>query len=42
MHRWQIMANGTGMQKFSGVYSRSFENVTGNQTAYVLNVNVTA
>jgi inhibitor of cysteine peptidase len=42
MHMWQIQANGTGMQKFSGVYARSFENLTGNETTYVLNVNVTA
>ncbi|MGA9139803.1 MAG: protease inhibitor I42 family protein [Methanocella sp.] len=42
LHMWQIQANGTGMQTFSGVYKRSFENVTGNQTAYILKVNVTA
>lgn len=37
---WVILANDTGDQKFSASYRRSWEPVTGNETAFVVNVNV--
>ncbi len=42
LHVWQIEADGTGDQKFSAIYKRLQEPPTGNETTYVLNVNVTA
>ena len=39
-HTWIILAKDTGVQKFSGVYRRSWEPVTGNETAYSVNINV--
>jgi inhibitor of cysteine peptidase len=42
LREWQVMANGTGDQQFSAVYKRSWEPTFGNETAYVLNVTVTA
>jgi predicted secreted protein/putative hemolysin len=37
---WVIVANDLGTQKFSAVYKRSWEPVTGNETAYSVNINV--
>jgi len=37
---WLIVANNSGSQKFSATYMRSWEPVTGNETAYSVNVNV--
>ena len=37
---WVIVANNTGSQKFSATYMRSWEPVTGNETAYSVNVKV--
>ncbi|HII99270.1 MAG TPA: DUF333 domain-containing protein [Methanoregula sp.] len=37
---WVIVAKESGDQKFSAVYGRSWEAVTGDETAYSLNVNV--
>lgn len=37
---WIIIAKDTGTQKFSAIYGRSWETVTGNETAYSLNINV--
>ncbi len=40
-HVWDVMTVQTGLQEFSGIYMRPFENVTGNETTYVLWCNVT-
>jgi putative hemolysin/predicted secreted protein len=37
---WVVVANDPGTQTFSAVYMRSWEPVTGNETAYSVNVNV--
>lgn len=37
---WVIGANGFGTQKFSAIYRRSWEPVTGNETAYSVMINV--
>lgn len=37
---WVILAKDLGAQKFSATYRRSWEPVTGNETAFSLNVNV--
>lgn len=37
---WVIIAKDTGIQKFSAIYRRSWEPVTGNETSFVVNVNV--
>ncbi len=37
---WVIIAKDTGMQKFSAVYLRSWEPVTGNETAFSADINV--
>jgi len=37
---WVIVANAMGSQKFSATYMRSWEPVTGNETAYSVNVKV--
>ena len=37
---WVIVADDLGTQKFSAVYMRSWEPVTGNETGYSVNVNV--
>jgi predicted secreted protein/putative hemolysin len=37
---WVIIAKDTGDQKFSAVYKRSWEPVTGNETAYTVNIKV--
>ena len=37
---WVIIAKDTGDQKFSAVYKRSWEPVTGNETAYTVNIRV--
>ncbi|OPX64426.1 MULTISPECIES: DUF333 domain-containing protein [unclassified Methanoregula] len=37
---WVVVANDLGTQKFSAVYMRSWEPVTGNETGYSVNVNV--
>ncbi len=37
---WIIMAKDLGAQKFSASYRRSWEPVTGNETAYNVNINV--
>jgi putative hemolysin len=37
---WVIVANDLGTQKFSASYRRSWEPVTGNETAYSVNINI--
>jgi putative hemolysin/predicted secreted protein len=37
---WVLVANDVGTQKFSASYRRSWEPVTGNETAYSVNINV--
>jgi putative hemolysin/predicted secreted protein len=37
---WVIVAKDVGTQKFSAVYRRSWEPVTGNETAFTANINV--
>jgi len=37
---WVIVAKDLGTQKFSATYLRSWEKVTGNETAYSVNINV--
>jgi predicted secreted protein/putative hemolysin len=37
---WIILAKDTGVQKFSAIYRRSWEPVTGNETAYSVTINV--
>jgi inhibitor of cysteine peptidase len=37
---WVIKANDLGAQKFSAVYRQPWEKVTGNETAYAVNVKV--
>jgi inhibitor of cysteine peptidase len=37
---WVIIAKDAGNKKFSATYRRSWENVTGNETAYGVNINV--
>jgi inhibitor of cysteine peptidase len=37
---WILVAKDAGNQKFSGVYKRSWELSTGNETAFAVNVNV--
>jgi putative hemolysin/predicted secreted protein len=40
IHTWVIVAKETGTQKFSATYKRSWEPVTGNETAFSANINV--
>lgn len=40
VHTWVILAKDTGSQKFSAIYLRSWEPVTGNETSFAINVNV--
>jgi inhibitor of cysteine peptidase len=37
---WVIVARDLGDQKFSAVYRRSWENITGNETTYSVNIRV--
>jgi inhibitor of cysteine peptidase len=37
---WVIVAKDPGDQKFSAVYKRSWEQVTGNETTYSVNIRV--
>jgi len=37
---WVIIAKDTGDQKFSAIYQRSWENVTGNETYYAVTIRV--
>jgi inhibitor of cysteine peptidase len=37
---WIIIAKDPGNQKFSASYRRSWEPVTGNETAYIVNIRV--
>jgi len=39
IHTWIILAKDPGAQKFSASYRRSWEPVTGNETAYSININ---
>jgi predicted secreted protein/putative hemolysin len=39
-HTWIMVAKVTGDQKFSAIYKRSWEPVTGNETAYSVNIRV--
>jgi predicted secreted protein len=39
-HTWVILAQELGDQKFSAIYQRSWEPVTGNETTYSLNTRV--
>lgn len=39
-HSWNMKAVQKGNQTFSGIYKRPWENTTGNETSYVLNVQV--
>jgi inhibitor of cysteine peptidase len=41
IHTWSVLTTKTGIQEFSGIYMRPWENVTGNETSYLLKVNVT-
>lgn len=41
-HTWNVLTVKTGAQEFSGIYRRPFENVTGNETTYILYCNVTS
>ncbi len=41
MRVWILKASGAGHQEFTALYSRSWENLTGNETAYSLSVEVT-
>jgi predicted secreted protein len=37
---WVIVAKYPGDQKFSAIYRRSWENITGNETSYSVNIQV--
>jgi inhibitor of cysteine peptidase len=37
---WVVLANDPGTQEFSAIYRRSWEPVTGNETAYSTIINV--
>jgi len=39
-HSWVLTGTETGQQHFRAVYMRSWDNLTGSEDAYVLNVNV--
>jgi predicted secreted protein/putative hemolysin len=39
-HTWILLAKDPGDQKFSAIYKRSWEPVTGNETAYSVNIRV--
>ena len=39
-HTWTMVAKEQGDQKFSAIYKRSWEPVTGNETAYSVNIRV--
>jgi predicted secreted protein/putative hemolysin len=39
-HTWVMVAKVTGDQKFSAIYKRSWEAVTGNETSYSVNIRV--
>lgn len=41
IHTWNVLTVKNGLQEFSGIYRRPFENITGNETTYVLWCNVT-
>ncbi|NTU99924.1 MAG: protease inhibitor I42 family protein [Methanoregulaceae archaeon] len=41
VHSWTVLTTKTGLQEFSGTYMRPWENKTGNETTYLLKVNVT-
>jgi inhibitor of cysteine peptidase len=41
IHTWEVLTVQNGLQEFSGIYMRPFENMTGNETTYVLWCNVT-
>jgi len=41
IHTWSVITTKTGLQEFSGIYMRSWENKTGNETTYMLKINVT-
>jgi inhibitor of cysteine peptidase len=41
IHTWSVLATKTGLQEFSGIYMQPWENKTGNETTYLLKVNVT-
>jgi inhibitor of cysteine peptidase len=41
VHSWDVLITKTGLQEFSGIYMRPWENVTGNETTYVLWCSVT-
>ncbi|HIH86748.1 MAG TPA: hypothetical protein HA304_02470 [Methanosarcinales archaeon] len=40
IHEWDIKATASGTQQVTGVYSRSFENLTGSEQRFVLTVEV--
>jgi len=40
IHSWILQASGTGNQTFGAVYGRSWEPVTGNETSYLLNIQI--
>lgn len=42
LRQWQVQANAVGTQTFSAVYMRSSEPIVGNETSYILHVDVTA
>jgi len=40
IHTWTILAKDLGTQKFSAIYRRSWEPVSGNETAFSVTINV--
>lgn len=40
IHTWDVLTTKTGLQEFSGIYMQPWENKTGNETTYMLKVNV--
>jgi inhibitor of cysteine peptidase len=39
-HEWQVKATGTGDQQLTGIYKRSWEPTSGNETTYRLNIKI--
>lgn len=40
IHTWILEASGTGTQTFTAVYQRPWESITGNETGYLLNIQI--
>jgi inhibitor of cysteine peptidase len=41
VHTWSVLTTKAGLQEFAGIYMQPWENKTGNETTYMLKVNVT-